>query len=270
MSEPLFGEFPASTKEQWLEKANAELKGKDINQLAAFDEPETIQIFPYLTAEDLSAIPLPNLPALFLKKEGNDWEYRELNTQKTAQYIVEAKGAHIAAELADALYCGNEYLVQMTDAGMTVDEACRNMEFRFNCSPLYFPEIAKLRAARILWAMVIEKYAPKDPSTNKMFIHAYTSFKTLTTTDIHANIIRATTQAMAAVIGGCDGLTVLPFDLKVKEPDEFSQRIARNISLILKHEANLHRVVDPSAGSFYIETLTHLLAKEAWERFVIN
>ena len=129
-------------------------------------------------------------------------------------------------------------------------------------------EIAKLRAARLLWAKIVEQFSPSSLESAKMYIHSVTANFNKTIYDPYVNILRTTTEAMSAAIGNADIITVFPFDLDFKEPDDFSLRIARNQQIILKEESSLDKVIDPSAGSYYIENLTSAMAEEAWKLFL--
>ena len=177
-------------------------------------------------------------------------------------------GAYIYQELGYALAWGNEYLQKLTDAGISADEAARKIKFNFGISSNYFMEIAKFRAARMLWASIVNEYKPGQVDSCRMAIHAETSRYNLTLFDAHVNLLRTQTEAMSAAIAGVDSITVLPFDSVYETSDEFSERIARNQQLLLKEEVHLNRVVDPSAGSYYIEHLTDAIAHEGWKLFL--
>ncbi len=139
--------------------------------------------------------------------------------------------------------------------------------FSFAVSSNYFIEIAKLRAARILFAKLVEAYKPVDVNSIKIFIHCYTSTYNKTLYDPYNNVLRATTETMSAAIGGAESVTVLPYDMIYRKPDEYSYRISRNTQLILKNESYLDKIVDSSAGSYYIENLTESIAQAAWNLF---
>ena len=177
-------------------------------------------------------------------------------------------GATIAEELGFSLASGNEYLAQATAAGLSVDDAAQRMMFSFGIGSNYFMEIARLRAARMLWAKIVEQYKPASDVSMQMYIHSTTSAWNKTLFDPYVNLLRSTTEAMSAVIGGTQSLSILPFDTFYKDPDEFSTRLARNQQIILKEEVYLDKVVDPSAGSYYIENLTQLIAEAAWKVFL--
>jgi methylmalonyl-CoA mutase len=176
-------------------------------------------------------------------------------------------GATIVQELAFALAEGVEILAQFTDRGLTPDEAAQALAFSFAIGSDYFPEIAKLRAARTLWARAVESFHPAEANAAKMTIYARTAHWDKTIYDPYVNVLRATTEAMAAAIGGADSIQVEAFDETYREPDAFSNRLARNTQLILKHEAWLDRSVDVAGGSYYLEVLTDSVAREAWTLF---
>lgn len=177
-------------------------------------------------------------------------------------------GSSIVQELAFALSMGNEYLAQLTEKGIPVNEASSAIKFNFGVGGNYFMEIAKIRAARLLWATIVKSYNPTGLEPTKMAIHCETSQWNKTVYDAHVNMLRTQTEAMSATLGGADSLTVQPFDTIYKESDVFSERIARNQQLLLKEESHFDKVVDPSAGSYYLENLTDSIAKEAWALFV--
>lgn len=177
-------------------------------------------------------------------------------------------GAYIYQELGYALAWGNQYLACLTEAGVPVDTAAQKIKFNFGISSNYFMEIAKFRAARLLWAQIVNEYKPSCLCACQMIAHAETSHFNLTLFDAHVNLLRTQTEAMSAALAGVDSMTVTPFDQAYESPNEFSERIARNQQLLLKEEAHLNRIVDPAAGSYYIENLTVSIAKQAWELFL--
>jgi len=176
-------------------------------------------------------------------------------------------GATIVQELGFSLAQANEYLVEMTDRGLDPLEVNRRLSFHFSAGSNYFFEIAKFRAARMLWSRIMEEYAGIPATGAEMYVHAETSFWNKTVYDPYVNLLRSTTEAMSAVLGGVTSLTVLPFDLTYEEPTAFAERIARNQQILLKGESNLDKVIDPAAGSYYIENLTQSIAEEAWKLF---
>ena len=177
-------------------------------------------------------------------------------------------GASCSQELGYALAWGAQYLDMLTDAGLSVDEAAKAIKFNFGVGGNYFMEIAKFRAARMLWAMMVKAYEPKCDCAAKMHIHAETSLFNKTVFDAHVNLLRTETEAMSAAIAGVDSLTVRPFDVTYKPSDDFSERIARNQQLLLKEESHFDKVTDPAAGSYYIENLTANIADQAWKRLL--
>lgn len=177
-------------------------------------------------------------------------------------------GSYISQELGYALAWGHEYLHTLVEAGLPVEKAAKTMKFNFGISSNYFMEIAKFRAARMLWATIVKQYEPKCDCACKMTTHAETSTFNMTLFDAHVNLLRTQTEAMSAAIAGVDSITVCPFDKTYETPDEFAERIARNQQLLLKEECHLDKTVDPAAGSYYIETLTASIAKQAWELFL--
>ena len=176
-------------------------------------------------------------------------------------------GASATEELAFTLASGVEYMDRLTKRDLTADRITPHMRFSFSIGSNYFMEIAKLRAARLLWAYVVEEYGARNESSKKMRIDTRTSSWNKTVFDPYVNLLRGTVEAMAAAIGGSESLNVLPLDSTFERPGEFSRRMARNTQLILKHESCLDRVTDPSGGSYYIERLTDSLADSAWELF---
>ena len=177
-------------------------------------------------------------------------------------------GAYIFQELGYALAWGAEWLTLLTEAGVAVDEVAKRIKFNMGISSNYFMELAKFRAARMLWAQIVEQYKPACKCSCKMMAHAVTSEFNQTIFDAHVNLLRSQTEAMSAALAGVDSITVTPFDKAYKTPDDFSERIARNQQFLLKEESHLDKVVDPAGGSYYVETLTASIAQEAWKLFL--
>ena len=177
-------------------------------------------------------------------------------------------GAYIVQELGYALAWGNEYLQQLTDAGVDADLAAKSIKFNMGVSENYFMEIAKFRAARLLWAQIVKQYEPKDDNSCQMCVNATTSTYNQTLFDSYVNLLRSQTEAMSAALGSVHSMVVTPFDAPYEEATDFSERIARNQQLLIKEESHFDRIVDPSAGSYYIEHLTDALATEAWKIFL--
>ena len=177
-------------------------------------------------------------------------------------------GSYIAQELGYALAWGNEYLNALIEAGVSADDAAKKIKFNFGISSNYFLEIAKFRAARMLWANIVKEYAPACDCSCKMLAHAETSTFNLTLFDAHVNMLRTQTEAMSAALAGVNSITVSPYDKAYQTPDDFSERIARNQQLLLKEECHFDKVVDPAAGSYFIENLTVSIAQQAWNLFL--
>ena len=195
-------------------------------------------------------------------------EYKHIRIVTVSAGIFSNAGSTIVEELAFALSAGNDYLARLTDAGVDADTAARKLRFSFSVTSNYFMEIAKFRAARMLWANIVKGYAPAKNCACKMMIHARTADWNQTVYDPYVNMLRGTTEAMSATIAGVHSLEVTPFDAAFENPTEFSKRIARNVELLLKNESHFDQVVDPAGGSYYIENLTQSIAAEAWKLFL--
>ena len=187
--------------------------------------------------------------------------------------VLNNSGAYAAQELAYALAWGAEYMTMLTEAGIPNYRAANAIRFNMGIGGNYFMEIAKFRAGRLLWAKIVEAY--KDPifttalrNAAKMNVSAETSRFNMTVFDAYVNLLRSQTETMSAALAGVDEITVTPFDVTYEEPTEFSERIARNQQLLLKEEAHFDKVVDPAAGSYYLENLTASIAAEAWKQFL--
>jgi methylmalonyl-CoA mutase len=196
-------------------------------------------------------------------------------------YLFNNAGSFIAQELGYALAWGNELLSRLVEAGVNPTFAAKKIKFNWGIGSNYFFEIAKFRAARWLWAEIVRAYSPtchydcpsEGPNNacrcaGKMNIFARTSSFNQTVFDAYANLLRTQTEAMSASIAGVNSLLVTPFDESFKTPDEFSERIARNQQLLLKEECHFDKITDASGGSYYIESLTQSMAKEAWKIFL--
>ena len=177
-------------------------------------------------------------------------------------------GAFIYQELGYALAWGNEWMASLTEAGFSADEVASRIKFNMGVSTVYFMELAKFRAARMLWAQIVKQYNPACDCACKMVVNACTSRFSQTMYDAYVNMLRSQTQAMSAALASVDEITVTPFDAPYKDSDEFSERIARNQQILLKEESHLDKVVDPAGGSYYIEELTMSIAQVAWKLFL--
>ena len=183
------------------------------------------------------------------------------------RYIHNA-GSSIVQELAFTLSSANDLVAHLTDCGLTVEEVAKNLVFNFATGSNYFMEIAKIRAARMLWSKIMEQYQPKCDCCYKVFINATSSLWNKSIYDPYVNMLRTTTETMSAAIAGADSITTNPFDIAYKESDSFGYRIGRNQQLLLKEESYMDKIVDPAAGSYYIENLTDSIAQYAWQLFM--
>ncbi len=179
-------------------------------------------------------------------------------------YRFQDSGGTTVQEVGYALAAGIDYLGGLTARGFSVDEAARSLVFTFAAGSNFFFEIAKLRAARMLWAQAVQSFGPSKVDSAKAAIHVRGSRWNKTIYDPYVNILRGTTEAMSGAIGGCDSLAAPPFDECFRYPGEFSRRLARNTQIVVKKEAWFDRVVDPAGGAYYVEALTDSLARHAW------
>lgn len=173
-------------------------------------------------------------------------------------------GANAVQELAFVFSTAVEYLEEMLNRGLAIEEVVKRMKFTFGISSFYFMEIAKLRAAKILWNQILKLYNVPEEN-RKIYIHGKTTQYNQTLIDPYVNMLRTTTEAFSAIVGGIDALTTNPFDEVFNIPNNFSRRIARNTQIILKEESHLDQVIDPAAGSFFVEYLTAQLAESSWQ-----
>ena len=228
-------------------------KGKDLSDFAA-------------TAKELTEV-LSALP-----------KYRCITVNAL---LLNNAGSYISQELGYALAWGNEYMNRLVESGIPTAQAAKKIKFNFGISSNYFMEIAKFRAARMLWADIVKQYNPtcdgdcKNQGKNdfcncacKMQIHTETSIFNMTLFDSYVNLLRTQTETMSAALAGVHSITVTPFDKAYEIPNDFAERIARNQQLILKEECHFNKVIDPAGGSYYIENLTVSIAKQAWNIFL--
>jgi len=177
-------------------------------------------------------------------------------------------GSSIVQELGFSLAAGVEYLTQLTERGLGIDEVAPRIRFHFATGSKYFLEIAKLRAARYLWSKIVKAYGPSSDEVCKMNVHAETSDWNKTIYDPNVNMLRTQTEAMSAALGGLDSFTVKPYDSIFQNPSDLSERVARNQQILLKEESHISKIADPAGGSYYIEQLTESIAEEAWRLFL--
>jgi methylmalonyl-CoA mutase len=186
------------------------------------------------------------------------------NSISISGYHMQEAGATQTLELALTLADGKEYVRTALAAGMDVDDFAGRLSFFFGIGMNFYLEIAKLRAARLLWYRIMQGFAPKNPKSSMLRTHCQTSGWSLTEQDPYNNVVRTAFEAMAAVFGGTQSLHTNSFDEAIALPTDFSARIARNTQLILQEETNVTRVIDPWAGSYLMERLTQDMADQAW------
>lgn len=191
-------------------------------------------------------------------------EMPKFNSISISGYHMQEAGATLVQELGFTLADGKEYVKTAIARGMDVDGFAGRLSFFFATGMNFFMEAAKLRAARLLWHRIMSEFDPKDPKSSMLRTHCQTSGVSLQEQDPYNNIVRTAYEAMAAVLGGTQSLHTNSFDEALALPTDFSARIARNTQLILQNETGVTKVVDPLAGSYYVETLTARLAEEAW------
>lgn len=192
----------------------------------------------------------------------------KFNSISISGYHMQEAGADAVLELAYTLADGKEYIETAIKSGLNIDDFAPRLSFFFGIGMNFYMEIAKLRAARLLWDRIVAKYDPKDINSKVLRTHCQTSGWSLTEQDPYNNIIRTTIEAMAAIFGGTQSLHTNSFDEAIALPTEFSARIARNTQIVLQEETHITNVVDPWGGSYMMESLTQEIADKAWE--IIN
>src|SRR6201996_2150989 len=187
----------------------------------------------------------------------------KFNSISISGYHMHEAGATAVQELAFTLADGIEYVRAALAKGLAVDEFAPRLSFFFGIGMNFFMEVAKLRAARLLWSQIMAKFGAKNPESLMLRTHCQTSGVSLTEQDPYNNVVRTTIEALASVLGGTQSLHTNSFDEAIALPTEFSARIARNTQLILQNESHVTKVVDPLGGSYYVEALTHALVTHA-------
>ncbi len=187
------------------------------------------------------------------------------NTISISGYHIQEAGANAALELAYTLADGKEYIRTAINAGLGIDDFAPRLSFFWGIGMNFYMEIAKMRAARLLWARIVSEFDPQNPKSSMLRTHSQTSGWSLTEQDPYNNVVRTTIEAMAAVFGGTQSLHTNALDEAIALPTEFSARIARNTQLIIQEETGITRVVDPWGGSYLMESLTQDIADKAWE-----
>ena len=207
---------------------------------------------------------LPQMPVLVEKLK----DYPGLRCVMVHSDLLCNSGAYVYQELGYALAWGKEYLDEMVEAGVPVDLAAKKIKFYMGIGGNYFMEIAKFRAARMLWAQIVKQYEPKCDCACQMVVNASTTTYNQTVFDSYVNMLRSQTEAMSAALAGIHSMVVTPFDAPYEVPTDFAERIARNQQLLLKEECHFDKIVDVSGGSYFVEELTTAIAKEGWKLFL--
>ena len=261
-------DFPAVSTEAWDSAIQVDLKGADYNKKLLWSTDEGIIVRPYFRREDTQDLerhidPVPGVFPFVRGRGSQSWQQVESPSSLPAGAVradaIHDQGGTVVQELGYGIALGVEKIVEKLEADYSIDQAASDIRFVFAIGSNYFFEIAKLRAARLLWAHAIWAFQPQEESSCLMKIHVRTALSNKSIYDPFANVLRATTEAMAAVIGGCDSLEIRPFG--------FDNRLAVNIQRLIKEESHLDSVADPAGGSYYIEWLTHALAHKGWELF---
>jgi methylmalonyl-CoA mutase len=258
-------DFPPVPTSEWEAAIHADLKGADYEKKLVWRTEEGLAIRPYYRKEALAGLEAQtqSVPGKFpfVRGSGRPWEFAQDGSPNPdairVDWLHEA-GAHAIQELGFGLAAGVDRLAELT-AAKPVAEAAREIEFVFAVGSNYFFEIAKLRAARLLWSQAVKAFNPQDEDACRMQVHVRTARRNKSVYDHYTNLLRVTTEALSAVVGGCDRLTV--------EPSGFDAHLALNLQRILKEESHLDAVEDPAGGSYYIESLTDALARGAWKLF---
>jgi methylmalonyl-CoA mutase len=256
-------DFPPVATAAWEAAIARDLKGADYEKKLVWRTEEGLAIRPYYRQEALAELDaqLRTAPGHypFVRGAGRSWEIAQdakPGPKAIRADLLHEDGAHAIQELGYGIAAGVERLAELTGA-LPVGIVAGHIEFVFAVGPSYFIEIAKLRAARILWAQVVTAFGASDDGARCMRLHVRTSRRNKSAYDRYTNLLRVTTEALSAAIGGCDQLTVQPFG--------FDPHLALNLQRILKEESHLDAVADPAGGSYYIEALTDSLAREAWK-----
>ncbi|MDC7746115.1 methylmalonyl-CoA mutase [Rhizobium binxianense] len=249
---PILASFIVAGEEQGVPRA--ELSGTIQNDILKEFMVRNTYIYP----------PEPSMRIVADIIEYTAKEMPKFNSISISGYHMQEAGATLVQELAFTLADGREYVRAAIAKGLDVDDFAGRLSFFFAIGMNFFMEAAKLRAARLLWSRIMEEFQPKKASSLMLRTHCQTSGVSLQEQDPYNNIIRTAFEAMSAVLGGTQSLHTNSFDEAIALPTEFSARIARNTQLILQHETGVTKVVDPLAGSYYVESLTKELADKAW------
>lgn len=258
-------EFPPVPTAAWEAAIAKDLKGADYEKKLVWRTEEGLAVRPYYRSEQVQELAeqLRSAPGQYPFVRGNGGQWETAQDAKPAPGAIRADllheaGAHAIQELGYAIAAGVERLAQLTET-RNVDSAAPEIEFVFAVGPSYFIEIAKLRAARLLWAQAVSAFGAKVDESCRMRLHVRTPRRNKSLFDRYTNLLRVTTEALAAVIGGCDKLTVQAFG--------FDEHQALNVQRILREETHLDAVADAAGGAYYVEALTDSLARAGWKLF---
>ena len=249
---PILANFIVAGEEQGCSRA--ELSGTIQNDILKEFMVRNTYIYP----------PEPSMRIIADIIEYTAKEMPRFNSISISGYHMQEAGSTLVQELAFTLADGREYVRAALKKGLNVDDFAGRLSFFFAIGMNFFMEAAKLRAARLLWTRIMEEFEPKKASSLMLRTHCQTSGVSLQEQDPYNNVIRTAYEAMSAALGGTQSLHTNALDEAIALPTEFSARIARNTQLILQHETGITNVVDPLAGSYYVESLTHDLAEKAW------
>ena len=250
---PILANFIVAGEEQGVSRAD--LSGTIQNDILKEFMVRNTYVYP----------PEPSIRIIADIIEYTSAEMPKFNSISISGYHMQEAGANLVQELAFTLADGREYVRTAIARGMDVDAFAGRLSFFFAIGMNFFMEVAKLRAARMLWHRIMAEFEPKKAASSMLRTHCQTSGVSLQEQDPYNNVIRTAYEAMAAALGGTQSLHTNALDEAIALPTEFSARIARNTQLILQEETGITHVVDPLAGSYYVETLTHQLAEEAWK-----
>ncbi|MEQ8655126.1 MAG: methylmalonyl-CoA mutase [Kiloniellales bacterium] len=248
---PVLASFIVAGEEQGVERAA--LSGTIQNDILKEFMVRNTYIYP----------PEPSMRIVADIIEYTAQEMPRFNSISISGYHMQEAGANLVQELAFTLADGKEYVQAALSRGMDVDRFAGRLSFFFAIGMNFFMEVAKLRAARTLWAEIMEGFGAKDPRSKMLRTHCQTSGWSLTEQDPYNNIVRTAYEALSAVLGGTQSLHTNSFDEAIGLPTDFSSQIARNTQLVLQNETGVTKVVDPLAGSYYLESLTDALCREA-------
>lgn len=201
-------------------------------------------------------------------------EFSKIDTNKNTRFChvntfdIQQCGANVSQEISFGLASGHEYLVKLMESGYSIDEAAKSIHFSVGVGANYFYEIAKIRSLRVLWSKIVQAYNPKDNNSAFCPITAEVGHMNKSLKDPYTNLLRQTTEGMSAISGGVETLLIHPYNSKsVEGVSVLSSRMALNISLILKDESYLDKVIDPIGGSYSIEKLTEIISENSWKMF---